>query len=1275
MDENTINKIGIDITPIVVKNEESAQTNVHVGEPLVQLDGEPEEIVDIEVIEPAPVLNEMEMLESVYAAGNLDGTNHAILYGRDLNDQHPISAITNLENRLHNIEMVQRVYSSESGVSEFREWYDKNPDGENRTGYFVTIVDGDKIKKCDVTHDVYGVTVSTSGFVGNQDALDKSDNYMYAMVGIVGAMRVRTDGTARVGEYVIPNQYGEATFSDEGYGYKVLSEGSNSSYEYVVIAVTPQSDALSRFGGSGSGSGTGSGDFSDIIIEINGIKDAVDNMQIEIDGTMSKDEIKDIINENLSDIQNQATSATTIANEALTNAQLAQAQASVAASSAAQAQQQAESAANEAFKQAQQAATDVSNLTSDMQEVLGFELKDSNNNVIASGVSGLVQVTKDNKSYLGEMMTLVNEHETEIGALLLKSTDGGVEIQSLINHIDKYSVGAYSTSYGLSKQNARELLTSEYIYVPTSEHEETLSDISINPETGEEIDNSITISFEYGYAYKWDPQHSTWNKDVDEQGQPKKVSTATTYKDGESEGDLWYCWGDPIEIRDDNNELIAIYHTGTLYRWSGFKWIGVATVADNNQSRMLTSVTQTAHDITQSVLNGKGEGSVFKQEFDSILSTVKNNDGYISALEQTAESIRAGTYSGSDTASQLEMLVSDTDAALNQVASGRFHVVYQSYVGSAPDSYDGNKYSKKPTWNDSVSEFVFDESYVDDVDGEYYFYIADKTKYCKVTDGGYEIYTIGNKATSGLQNRITNTEAILTGTAMLDTDESSSLANVTVKADENGSSVTSVASYYYHSLVDIEEKEPTFYGTYKYIKPPVWNIGLKKYVFDINDRHSDGIIFSNLYWLIDEAAQTYCKTVITVEEEPKTLYEIYGLGGNSNAAIVQEVTANKSTIGMIAENGEVKGSLIIEAINGDESNAKLQADKVNISGFVTVTSLSTAGQTTINGGNITTGVIKSSEYSYTSGNTYSNKGTSFDLSNGVIRSKNFAIDANGNAYFKGNITATGGTIGGFTIGSNALYNNKSSLSSITSGVYVGTDGISVGSQTAKQYTYNYDGVVTDYTYITIPGFKVSSDGVVTLANINFANTATIGSTEFSLGSEGEGSLHAVSIPHLQANRMCIGDQATGENYTLMAQLSNSFILTSSGTESWFILNRTDSDQGKGVRILQHGTQLRFNFFEGNAFRSLRYYNDYKWSTDDTIPWSTVRFVCEDFMVTKHRDVKYEQEGYTGHVVISGDDVRISFNNSGMTIYTWGPDEYAEYGYQKLGQIQYDTTYN
>ena len=72
--------------------------------------------------------------------------------------------------------------------------------------------------------------------------------------------------------------------------------------------------------------------------------------------------------------------------------------------------------------------------------------------------------------------------------------------------------------------------------------------------------------------------------------------------------------------------------------------------------------------------------------------------------------------------------------------------------------------------------------------------------------------------------------------------------------------------------------------------------------------------------------------------------------------------------------------------------------------------------TTINGGQITTGIIKNGNFEAAneSWDTYSSSGMGINLDLGAINSKNFYIDPNGNAKFKGDIEA-GGTISGASI--------------------------------------------------------------------------------------------------------------------------------------------------------------------------------------------------------------------------------------------------------------------
>lgn len=174
---------------------------------------------------------------------------------------------------------------------------------------------------------------------------------------------------------------------------------------------------------------------------------------------------------------------------------------------------------------------------------------------------------------------------------------------------------------------------------------------------------------------------------------------------------------------------------------------------------------------------------------------------------------------------------------------------------------------------------------------------------------------------------------------------------------------------------------------------------------------------------------------------------------------------------------------IISKINQSAEEVTIQASKVNLSGYVTLTNLSTAGETTINGSNIITGTIdatkvnvtklnadniitgtlKSSNYSVSEGVTQ--EGTSINLNSGVIDTAGFKVSSTGR------ITATEGTIGGFSIKSTKLYNGKTTLTANTSGVYIGTDGISLGAGSTFKVTT--EGKLTAISG-TIGGFTLGS---------------------------------------------------------------------------------------------------------------------------------------------------------------------------------------------------------
>lgn len=185
-------------------------------------------------------------------------------------------------------------------------------------------------------------------------------------------------------------------------------------------------------------------------------------------------------------------------------------------------------------------------------------------------------------------------------------------------------------------------------------------------------------------------------------------------------------------------------------------------------------------------------------------------------------------------------------------------------------------------------------------------------------------------------------------------------------------------------------------------------------------------------------------------------------------------TANKLNLIATGGTGESKLELTPDFINLVSSKVVgIKADQINIDGVITaINTNGTAGKTQIDAGAISTenvnallirtGELKSKNYKDPSNTSplYSQAGTLIDMENGAITSKNFSIDASGNAHFKGDgefggkISANSGYIGGekgFVIEAGKLYSGlkdfpakQPSSISANKNVYVGTNGIALG---------------------------------------------------------------------------------------------------------------------------------------------------------------------------------------------------------------------------------------
>ena len=109
---------------------------------------------------------------------------------------------------------------------------------------------------------------------------------------------------------------------------------------------------------------------------------------------------------------------------------------------------------------------------------------------------------------------------------------------------------------------------------------------------------------------------------------------------------------------------------------------------------------------------------------------------------------------------------------------------------------------------------------------------------------------------------------------------------------------------------------------------------------------------------------------------------------------------------------KVEREHIKAAINASDEQVKIEATNVDLEGYVTITSLSGKSQTVIDGSNITTGVLQSANYNGGVSDTTDVVGTAtagmaIKLINGIIDTKNFSLDAEGNISLTGRIYSRG----------------------------------------------------------------------------------------------------------------------------------------------------------------------------------------------------------------------------------------------------------------------------
>jgi len=144
------------------------------------------------------------------------------------------------------------------------------------------------------------------------------------------------------------------------------------------------------------------------------------------------------------------------------------------------------------------------------------------------------------------------------------------------------------------------------------------------------------------------------------------------------------------------------------------------------------------------------------------------------------------------------------------------------------------------------------------------------------------------------------------------------------------------------------------------------------------------------------------------------------VASGSNSAILTASGSTQTAVGIFS--GSLGAMAAIDAINaGNDALTYIGAGAI-------VTS------------RVATNLITSTNFSYTSGN-FSNAGTFIDLASSTIRTKGFAVNSGGDAFFKGDISAaTGNFAGNVIVGGFMRSSAATGLDAGGSGFYMANDG-------------------------------------------------------------------------------------------------------------------------------------------------------------------------------------------------------------------------------------------
>ena len=545
-------------------------------------------------------------------------------------NQHIIESISGLREELDEIEALKTVYSDKHNVANYYKWSDSVLD---ESGYFVSLVPHtDEIIICDGS-DIFGVTVDSAGFIGGETQ-DQTKAKTCGLVVTSGFVGVKCESDVIEGDYVVSNVYGIATKTDSKCGYKVVAlgdkngvgQGGPNSVPYAYITLGVQACTTDLIGK-----------------DVQQIEERVRNAEINIANAINianeahkkteevissnksmADQVTDAVNKvnditsNVEDIESQVSNIATITEQAKTIAE------SAATS--------AESAKNVAYEKANEMLDKAGEIEQIVEPISRWEYTDPVTGETNVGAEYFAEYVVNGLSTKAEMAT-VSAMDEENKLLIEKNAKNYTR---MLSSVDKYTIGEYSQAYGLTLEQAKNILKEGMIYIPTKN-----DGLDTHTEKYVNGDSYVEYSFTYGFYYVWNGD--IWSEAIGAVWFDSEEPSGTAYT-------YWYN-GNELYILDINT------------------WTQVAILAGNVNNRITSMVRQDVDNISVELSNARGSSASLSQRLSDTEAKInssafwKNDDGsqYVAAFQQVA--------SGGGSSLSLVAYRTDTSAETEKDAS------------------------------------------------------------------------------------------------------------------------------------------------------------------------------------------------------------------------------------------------------------------------------------------------------------------------------------------------------------------------------------------------------------------------------------------------------------------------------------------------------------------------------------------------------------------------------------------------------------------------------